>query len=174
MDESGDRIEAPLVRDGAKHVAVDWDTALDRFGQMLRGGSGSAVVLASGRASTESLGLVRRLLDRFDVTAAVQVPLGQEAPLPGIPGLALRRERAPNLAGAELLGYTAKWEAALGAAASASVVVVLDAELSAADESALAGIAGSLVVLGTVATDWLHRADLVLPVTNMAEETART
>ncbi len=29
---------------------------------------------------------------------------------------------------------------------------------------------GTLVVLGTVATDFLHRADLVLPVTNMAEE----
>jgi hypothetical protein len=137
---------------------------------MLRGGSGSAVILASGRASTESLGLVRKLLDRFDVTAAVQVPLGEEAPLPGIPGLALRRERAPNLAGAELLGYTARWDSALGAAAAASIVVVLDADLSAADEAALAGIAGRLVVLGTVATDSLHRADLVLPVTNMAEE----
>src|SRR5438093_10469165 len=91
----GDRIEAPLVRDGGRHVATDWDTALDRLGQLLRGASGSAVLLASGRASTESLGLVRRLLDSFQVTAAVQVPLGDEAPLAGIPGLALRRERAP-------------------------------------------------------------------------------
>ena len=66
------------------------------------------MILASGRASTESLGLVRRMLDRFQVTAAVQVPLGDEAPLAGIPGLALRRERAPNLAGAELLGYAVR------------------------------------------------------------------
>ncbi|MGH7498938.1 MAG: 2Fe-2S iron-sulfur cluster-binding protein [Gemmatimonadales bacterium] len=166
----GDRIEAPLVRNAGRHVAVDWDTALDRLGQILRGASGSAVLLASGRASTESLGLVRKLLDRFDVTAAVQVPLGNEAPLPGIPGLALRRERAPNLAGAKLLGYTATWDSALGAAAGASVVIVLDADLSAADVAALAGIPGLLLVLGTVVIDSLHGAELVLPVTNMAEE----
>ena len=79
----GDRIEAPLVRDGGRHVATDWDTALARLDQVLRGATGSAVILASGRASTESLGLVRRLVDRFDVTAAVQVPLGDEAPLAG-------------------------------------------------------------------------------------------
>ena len=83
------------------------------WSRCVRGASGSAVVLASGRASTESLGLVRRLLERFDVTAAVQVPLGEEAPLAGIPNLALRRERAPNLAGAGLLGYTADWSAAM-------------------------------------------------------------
>ena len=49
------------------------------------------------------------MLDGFSVTAAVQVPLGDEAPLAGIPNLALRAERAPNLAGAELLGYGSEW-----------------------------------------------------------------
>src|SRR6266508_4511366 len=126
----GDRIEAPLVRDGARHVATDWDTALARLDQLVRGASGTAVILASGRASTESLGLVRRMLDRFEVTAAVQVPLGDEAPLAGIPNLALRRERAPNLAGAELLGYTARWEAAMREAPDAALVVLLDPELA--------------------------------------------
>jgi NADH-quinone oxidoreductase subunit G len=166
----GDRIEAPLVRDGARHVATDWDTALARLEQVLRGASGAAVVLASGRASTESLGLVRRLLDRFDVTAAVQVPLGEEAPLPGIPHLALRRERAPNLVGAELLGYTRHWEAALRQALSAAVVVVLDADLSPADEAALAATSGIVVVLASVFAEALRAAELVLPVTTMAEE----
>jgi NADH-quinone oxidoreductase subunit G len=166
----GDRIEAPLVRDGGRHVATDWDAALDRFGQVLRGASGSAVILASGRASTESLGLVRMLLDRFDVTAAVQVPLGEEAPLPGIPGLALRRERAPNVAGAQLLGYSAVWKSALDTVAAAALVVVLDAELTGVEEAALAGAAGLVVALGTVDHDALRRAELVLPITNMAEE----
>jgi NADH-quinone oxidoreductase subunit G len=166
----GDRIEAPLVRDGGRHVATDWDTALARLEQALSGASGSAVVLASGRASTESLGLVRRRVDRFDVTAAVQVPLGEEAPLAGIPNLALRRERAPNLAGAELLGYTPHWEAAMRQALSAAVVVVLDAELSPADEAALAAASGVVIVLGTVLADGLRNAELVLPVTTMAEE----
>ena len=36
----GDRIEAPLVREGGRHVATDWDTALDRLGQVVRGAIG--------------------------------------------------------------------------------------------------------------------------------------
>src|SRR4051812_42494120 len=166
----GDRIEAPLVRDGGRHVATDWDTALDRLGQLVRGISGSAVILASGRASTESLGLVRMMLGRMNVTAAVQVPLGEEAPLAGIPDLALRRERAPNLAGAELLGYSTPWEAAMRQALSAAVVIVLDADLSEADEAAIAAARGLVIVLGTVAGQSLRNAELVLPVTTMAEE----
>jgi NADH-quinone oxidoreductase subunit G len=166
----GDRVEAPLVREGGRHVATDLDTALDRLGQVVRGASGSAVILASGRASVESLGLVRRVVDRPQVTAAIQVPLGDEAPLPGIPNLALRRERAPNLAGATLLGYTTLWEAAMRAVLSAGLVVVLDADLSPADEAALAAAPGVVVLLSTITTEGLHRADLVLPVTTMAEE----
>jgi NADH-quinone oxidoreductase subunit G len=128
------------------------------------------VILASGRTSTESLGLVHRMLDRFEVTAAVQVPLGDEAPLAGIPNLALRRERAPNLAGAELLGYTTRWEVAMREAPGAALVVLLDPELSPDDEAALGGVSGALVVMGTVAADSFRGAELVLPVTNMAEE----
>ncbi len=166
----GDRIEAPLVKDGARHVATDWDTALDRLGMLLRGTNGPAVILASGRASTESLGLVRRMVEGRAVTAAVQVPLGDEAPLGGIPNLALRRERAPNLAGAELLGYGRDWAGAVRAAAGAAVVILLDPELAADDEAALAAAPGALVILGTVPSERLRNAELVLPVTTMAEE----
>ncbi len=166
----GDRIEAPLVRDGARHVATDWDTALDRLGQILRGTNGPAVILASPRASTESLGLLRRLVSDRPVTAAVQVPLGDEAPLVAVPNLALRRERAANLHGAELVGYGRDWTGALRAVAGAAVVILLDADLSPEDETALAATPGILVVLGTVPYERLRNADLVLPVTSMAEE----
>jgi NADH-quinone oxidoreductase subunit G len=166
----GDRVEAPLVRDGARHLAIDWDTALDRFGALLEAAAGPAVLLASGRASTESLGLVRRLLDRFELTAAVQVPLGDEAPLAGVPDLALRRERAPNLHGAELLGIGADWDAAVAAAERAALVVLFDVELSPEDERRLAAIPARLVVLATVVPEELGNAELVLPVSNMAEE----
>jgi hypothetical protein len=113
---------------------------------------------------------VRRLLDRYDVTAAVQVPLGDEAPLAGIPNLALRRERAPNLAGAQLLGYTADWAAAVRQAASAAVVLVLDVDLSDEDAATLATATGFVVALTTVASESLANAELILPVTTMAEE----
>ncbi len=166
----GDRIEAPLVRDGGRHVATDWDTALDRLGQLVRGTSGSAVILASGRASTESLGLVKRMVDRADLTAVVQVPMGEEAPLGRVPNLALRRERAPNLAAAELLGYRSDWQAGLKQASTAGLVLVLDTNLSEADEAALATVPGAVVILGTVFPEGLRNAELVLPLTNMAEE----
>jgi len=165
----GDRIEAPLVRGPKGMVATDWDTALDRFGQLLAGTAGPAVLLASGRASTESLGLVRRILGDRPVTAAVRVPLGEEAPLAGVPDLALRRERIPNLHGAELVGYSTDWAAALRAAGSAALVVALDVELDEAERTFLDG-AGAVVVLGTVYEDLVERAALALPVTTMAEE----
>jgi NADH-quinone oxidoreductase subunit G len=165
----GDRVEAPLVRDGSRHVATDWDTALDRLGQAVRGVSGSAVALATGRASTESLGLVRRMLEGAQVTAAVQVPLGDEAPLAGIPDLALRRERAPNLVGAELVGYAVQWERALEQVRTAGLVIVLDADLGPQDEAALAAAPGLVVRLATVMPE-TRNAELILPVTTMAEE----
>jgi NADH-quinone oxidoreductase subunit G len=166
----GDRVEAPLVRDGRRHVATDWDTALDRLGQLVRGMSGSALILASGRASTESLGLVRLMLGRLNVTAAVQVPIGEEAPLAAVPNLALRPERAPNLAGAELLGYSPDWPMALRELPNAGLVIILDADLAQSDQAMLSAAPGSLVVLGTTFPEGLRNAELVLPITNMAEE----
>src|SRR2546429_9341589 len=98
----GDRIEAPLVR---RH-ATDWDEALSRAATVLRGAGGKAVALVSPRTSTEALFLARRLLARFEWTGAFQVVMGDEAPLAGVPNLALRAEREPNARGAELLGYS--------------------------------------------------------------------
>jgi NADH-quinone oxidoreductase subunit G len=165
----GDRVEAPRVREGNRHQAVDWDTALTRLAQLLEGARGSAVLLASGRASTESLGHLRRMLDRFDVTAAIKVPLGEEAPLGGVPDLALRPERVPNLAGATLMGYTAAWDNAVKAAAEAALVVLVDEPLTGA-ELATVRQAGAVVALGTLEADGLEQADMVLPITTMAEE----
>src|SRR3954467_9301601 len=166
----GDRIEAPLVRDGGRHSATDWDTALDRLGQLVRGVSGSALIIASGRTSTESLGLIRLMLGRLDVTSIIQVPLGDEAPLAGIPNLALRRERAPNLKGAELLGYRPDWSLVARELSTAGLVIVLDPDLSESDQAALASAPGSLVVIGTVFPEALRNGELVRPTTNMAEE----
>ncbi|HET8632628.1 MAG TPA: 2Fe-2S iron-sulfur cluster-binding protein [Gemmatimonadales bacterium] len=167
----GDRVEAPLVRNGTgAAAAADWDHALDAAGTILQGASGRAVILASGRASVESLGLVRKLVDGFDVIAAVKVPLGDEAPLAGIPDLALRRERVPNIDGARLLGYAADWDAAVEAVRSAAVVIVLDADLSEGEANAVASSAGKVIALSTLIAGWHERANVVLPVTTMVEE----
>ena len=110
----GDRIEAPLVREGGRHVATDWDTALDRLGQLLRGASGSAVILASGRASTESLG------PGAPTAGSVRRHRGR-AGAAGRRGAAGRYSRTwrsgasarPTSPGPSCSGYYARWDAAL-------------------------------------------------------------
>ncbi|MGH7674573.1 MAG: molybdopterin-dependent oxidoreductase, partial [Gemmatimonadales bacterium] len=165
----GDRIEAPLVRQpgsAAGYRAVDWDEALERARGILRGATGRAVALVSPGASTEALFLARRALAGFDWTGAFQLVMGDEAPLPGVPNLALRAERAPNVAGAELVGYTRDFDAALEAAAGAAVVLVLD------DPSAAARTAGAVIYLGSVAPPTWEGSEpaIVLPIANVAEE----
>ena len=168
----GDRIEAPLVRREGELHATDWDEALERVAALLRGagggggggGGGTAVALVSPRASTEALFLARELFAGFDWTGAFQVVMGEEAPLAGVPNLALRAERAPNGAGAELLGYTRDYAAALRAAESAALLFVLDEpELS-------VRTAGALIYAGTVLPDGARDAHVVLPLANVAEE----
>ncbi|MEP6589676.1 MAG: 2Fe-2S iron-sulfur cluster-binding protein [Gemmatimonadota bacterium] len=164
----GDRAEAPLVRMDGTMYAVEWDAALARLAALVSATSGPVVLLSGGRASCEALGWTARLLEGHAVTAAMLVPMGDEAPLGGIPDLALRRERAANLEGARLLGLAGDWDAAIVRAASAALVVVLDTELSDAD-AARVSQAGTLVHLTTVADARLTNAELILPITSVVE-----
>jgi anaerobic selenocysteine-containing dehydrogenase len=137
----GDRIEAPLVRDGDRHAATDWDQALDRL-RALVGQEGPAVILASGGASLESLGMLKAMLASRPLTAAVQVPLAEtEAPLEGVrPGA--QAERA--LTGGGLSARHFAWDSAVKAAGkrtwSCCSTVLTDAE-------AAARAGGAVVVL---------------------------
>ncbi|MEO8294688.1 MAG: 2Fe-2S iron-sulfur cluster-binding protein [Gemmatimonadota bacterium] len=165
----GDRIEAPLVLDAGRHQAVDWDTAVARVVELLTSRRGSAVILANGSSSTEDLAFVKQMLDGYQVSAAVNIPEGTEHPLPGVPNLALRPERAANGAGARLLGYSTDYRGALAGAVGASLVVVLNLDLPEADAAGLASHPG-LIVIGTVIGEIERTAQAVLPMTNMAEE----
>ncbi len=160
----GDRIEAPLVREGGELRAVDWDTAIDRVRTILRGAGGSAVTLASPGVSTEALFLGRKLFEGRDWIGGYQLVMGEEAPLPGVPGLALRPERAPNGTGADRLGYGHDYDVAIAAAAKAAVVLVLD------EPEVTAQPAGALIYAGTVLPAGARNAEVVLPLTNVAEE----
>jgi NADH-quinone oxidoreductase subunit G len=162
----GDRIEAPLVRRDGELKATDWDEALTRVQGILRGASGKAVGLVSPGASSEALALAKRLLSSFSWTGAFQVVMGEEAPLAGVPNLALRAERAPNAKGAENLGYTREYAQALEAAKTAAVVLVLD------DPDCPVETNGALIYLGTVLAETApcRRADVILPIANVAEE----
>src|SRR6184192_4439680 len=162
----GDRIEAPLVKRGGELHATDWQDALDRVTTVLRGAGGRVVALVSPRASTEALFFARELFrgEGLDWTGAFQVVMGEEAPLAGVPDLALRAERAPNGRGAELLGYGREYATALAAAESAAVVLVLD------EPDIPVRTAGTLIYVGTVLPERARDAEVVLPIANVAEE----
>src|SRR5213595_112458 len=161
----GDRIEAPLVRRGGGELhATDWDEAFDLVTSRLRGAGGNAVALVSPKASTEALYFARELFRGLEWSGAFQVVMGEEAPLAGVPNLALRAERAPNGRGAELLGYHRDYASALAAAETAAVVLVLD------EPDIAVRTAGKLVYVGTVLPERARDALAVLPIANVAEE----
>jgi hypothetical protein len=103
------------------------------------------------------------------VTAAIKVPQGEESPLPGVPNLALRKDRVPNLDGARLAGYSVSWQDAIARVEGAALVVLLDAELDDAEAARLAN-ATQVVGLQSVDDDRLKGATMLLPVSTMPEE----
>ncbi len=163
-----DRVEVPLLREGDSWRAVDWDTALDAVAAVVARTDGPVVLLTGGRASCESLGWTAKLLEGHPLTSAMQVPLGEEAPIGAIPNLALRRERAANLEGARILGLAGDWSTAIAASAEAALVVVLDVVLTDTD-AAIVSRAGAVVHFATVADPRLTSTILVAPVATIVE-----
>lgn len=153
-----------MVRQDGRLVAADWDRALEAAARLARGAR-SIVALVSPGASNEALALVAALAGR-DGTGAFRVTLGREAPLAGVPGLALRAERAPNVHGALAAGFTRDWTGAVAKAGAADLVIALDESLEGTDPGE-----GPLLVVGTVLGDVARaRATVVLPCANPAEE----
>ncbi|MCZ6917439.1 MAG: 2Fe-2S iron-sulfur cluster-binding protein [Gemmatimonadetes bacterium] len=166
----GDRIEAPLVIQGGGLQATDWDHALQDVARLVQGSCGRAVALVSPNASTEALYLTKELLAGLDATLRFRTPTVEgEHPLPGVPNLALREERAANAAGAKALGYTSDSAAAGKAIQGASLVVVLDDDLNGVSREALEK-AANLIYIGTILPEAARGAAAVLPVANVAEE----
>jgi NADH-quinone oxidoreductase subunit G len=165
----GDRIEAPLVRQDGTLVAADWDEAVRRAAELLAGAGGDVVVLASPRASTEALYLARAVAGAGFRGAFRVERVREEHPLPGVPGLALRGERAPNVKGAETLGYVERFAERVAELRRAGVVLVLDDPLDGVTADAL-GAAPHVIYVGTTLPDAARGATVVLPTTNVAEE----
>src|SRR5919204_3580947 len=122
-----DRVEAPLVRDGAALVVTDWEAALERAAATLRGRR--AFVLASPVLSNEALFLLAELARRTGGAGVFRVERGPEAPLAAVDDLALRADRAANVRGAELTGFR-RSDSPLDGLADGDVLVVADEELA--------------------------------------------
>src|SRR3954465_324481 len=99
-----DRVDTPMIRHGATLHAIDWELALAEAARVLSGKR--AFVLASPMLSNEALYLLSELVTKTGGSGAFRVEQGDEAPLPGVEDLSLRADRAANVRGADLLGFT--------------------------------------------------------------------
>jgi NADH-quinone oxidoreductase subunit G len=97
-----DRVEAPLVRDASgRHVPMSWSDALLRLADALRGHAGGAQAVVSPFAANEDIGALRRVMEAVGGGSGVfRCEQGEQVVLPGFPDLALRTDRAANVAGA--------------------------------------------------------------------------
>lgn len=161
-----DRLEAPLVRQGDRLVAAEWDVALAAAAKALEGKRVHAVVSPS--LSNEALFLLSRILERREGTGAFRVERGPEAPLVGVEDLALRSDRAANVHGAELLGFR-RSDSPLAGLRGGDALLFVDADPSVLELGDL-GRAAAVVVIGTSLPEVLRTADAVLPIANMVEE----
>jgi len=163
----GDRLEAPLVRDQhGKLVPADWEKALAKAAELVCGAKGGAVALVSAGASCEALERAAGLVKQAGGRGAFRVRIGDERPLAGVSDLALRAERAPNVHGALEAGFTRDWDAAIGFARSAPLVVVLDEALE-----GVTALPAATIYIGTTLPEVARQhAAVVLPSASVAEE----
>ena len=162
-----DRVDVPMVRQGATLVGCDWEAAISEARRVMAGKR--VFVLASPMLSNEALFLLARIIERSGGRGTFRVSTGEEAPLDGVEDLALRGDRAANVRGAELLGF-ARRDRPLDDLGAGDVLLVADEEL-AGEDAAGAAKAGTTVVVGTTLPFWArHAAAVVLPIANMAEE----
>ncbi len=168
-----DRIEAPLVRDGARLVARNWQPAVLALLERLKQARGGTVrVVGSAMLSNEDNGLLARLAAVLGAPAPAyrSARAADEVVLPGFPKLARRRELAANGRGLEALGFTRVGDdGARGGLEPADVLLVLGDEL--ADLPADFGSDASLFVyLGHRLGAAARNAHFVLPVSTFAEQ----
>ncbi|HVT38485.1 MAG TPA: 2Fe-2S iron-sulfur cluster-binding protein [Gemmatimonadaceae bacterium] len=161
-----DRLEAPMLDgSGAAPKMVDWEIAIAGAARLLAGKR--AYVVANPSLSNEALFLLKRLIRKTGGSGHFRVQTGPEAPLPGVQDLALRADRAANVAGARLFGFTQDANP-LSGLSRGDVLVIADDDLSGLRPDAI-GSADAAIVIATVAPQGI-RPSVVLPIANVAEE----
>ena len=161
-----DRAETPMARNAGVLSAVEWETAIHAAAKVI---SDKPVhVAASPMLSNEALFLLSELIEHNEGRGVFRVATGEEAPLPGVEDLALRRDRAGNVVGAELLGYT-RADSPLDGLSDGDVLIIADDDLVGVTIDA-ASKASAVIVVGTTVPKGLENVAVVLPITNFAEE----
>jgi NADH-quinone oxidoreductase subunit G len=163
-----DRIQAPKIRLHDVLSPVDWEIAYAEAAKVLKGKR--AYVVASPKLSNEALFLLAQIGRKMeDGRLVFRCEKGPEAPLPGVKDLSLRADRAPNVRGAEMLGYKRNDANPLADLKDGDVLILADETLSGVDVSA-AKKASAIIVIGTVHPIGLPTPAVVLPLANVAEE----
>lgn len=163
-----DRADVPMMRADGVLAPAAWDDALAAAARLI--GDRKTHVLASPNLPNETLWLLQRLVERTGGTGVFRCATGPEAPLAGVEDLSLRADRAANVFGAELLGFTrVEFDAPLTGLSPDAVLVIADDELADVDPDALRQAAG-VIVIGTTTGVPHAAADVVLPIANFTEE----
>jgi NADH-quinone oxidoreductase subunit G len=174
----GDRLEAPLVRDSdGGRKAVGWKDALAHLLTRAEGLADKSVrAVASARASNEDLAALGELVGALGGGETVfrSARAEEEIVLKGFPTLARRKDLAPNVHGAELLGMKRVGaddaSGGLDSVASHGGIVLVLGDALADQPEGFGGTAGLYVYLGTHDSPAAARAHVVLPITTHAEQ----
>jgi NADH-quinone oxidoreductase subunit G len=158
------RLEVPMARRGDSLAPVSWEVGITAAARALNGKK--IFVAASPMLSNEALFLLNELMDGG--SGVFRVTEGDEAPLPGVKDLALRRERAANVHGAQALGFK-KSADLLSGLKQGDVLVVAGEDLAGIDAAAI-GRASDVIIIGSVPPTAAEKASVVLPIANFSEE----
>jgi NADH dehydrogenase/NADH:ubiquinone oxidoreductase subunit G len=157
-----DRLEIPM----AAGQNVDWEIAIAAAANTLKGKR--AFVVANASLSNEAMYLLKRITAKTGGAVYYNVAQGDEAPLPGVPDLSLRADRAANGTAADLFGFTREAKPLIKVGAG-DVAILVDVEPHMAAAEALAK-ADAVIVIGTAMPAIVKSAVAVLPIANIAEE----
>ncbi|MEY4608687.1 MAG: hypothetical protein RL625_904, partial [Gemmatimonadota bacterium] len=162
-----DRLESPAIRMHDVLSPVDWSIAVSEAARLAAGRR--AYVVASPRLSNEALFLLKRIIAKTGGEGAFTCATGPEAPLPGVADLSLRADRAPNVTGAERLGFLRRDAGVLAGLRDGDLLILADDALQGLDLWPLTR-AGAVIVIGTSLPAGIGAPNVALPIANVAEE----
>ncbi|MFM8603644.1 MAG: 2Fe-2S iron-sulfur cluster-binding protein [Gemmatimonadota bacterium] len=161
-----DRLQSPAMKMHDVLTLVDWRIALDEAARLAAGKR--AFVVASPTLSNEALFLLKRIITKTGGEGVFRCATGPEAPLPGVTDLALRADRAPNVTGAERLGFARRDDGLLSGLRDGDLLILADDALEGLDTAAVRR-AGVVIVVGTTLPAGFV-PNVILPIANVAEE----
>tara|TARA_Y100000590_G_scaffold468006_1_gene648967 strand:- start:3769 stop:5364 length:1596 start_codon:yes stop_codon:yes gene_type:complete len=172
----GDRVEAPMVRTTEQIEITSWNNAIESLAKCLEAKKGDVRAVVSPFWPNEDLFAVVNLLDVLGGGDVVyrSAKTEEELILPGFNGLARRRDLAPNVRGADLIGCSRVGDdygrgGLEDVINHTGVILVLGDPLEEIPED-LEFKAETIVYLGAYISSVMNAADFILPVTTSIQQ----